>query len=444
MSKENQENANNCRECPGIVLLVTLVLLVLLSTLGYTLTNRLAAYRHRQQYIIDYGQARYACDSAVKYALAALEDINNPPLVIRSDEPDFSDLFWRNEQEYREYLAQWAAGRGVNKSESFGDVNDTNDINDVNDTNDINDVNDTNDFDSNDTVIDLNDPNSFKIRGPYGPLWPFIIEPVEFKIGSATVRVEIEDENAKYPVGWALLDDDEVKREAEAGFETFCEWMAVEKEQIDSLKQQLMKINEIKPFKLELKPIMITEKKTTIAERRREAIRRRSSRGRRGRASQVQTSSKTIPPFAHTADYARLFHSSLIDTEVLARPTVISESRTESALKYMGMWASRQVNINTAPRQVLEAAFTFGGDKKEIAEEIIQRRRIKPFSDIEELRSTLLGYSDSIRKCEKYITTASEFFTIKVTAVAGVAKASAIVGITKEGKKIKKIGVISG
>lgn len=444
MSKENQENANNCRSCSGIVLLVTLVILVLLSTLGYTLTNRLAVYRHRQQYIIDYGQARYACDSAVKYALAALEDINNLPLVIRSDEPDFSDLFWRNEQEYRQYLAEWAAGRDVNKTESFDDVNDTNDVNDVNDTNDINDVNDTNDFDSNYTVIDLNDPNSFKVRGPYGPLWPFVIEPVEFEIGSATVRVEVEDENAKYPVGWALLDDEQAKREAEAGFETFCEWMAVENEQIDSLKQQLIKINEIKPFKLELKPIVITEKKTTIAERRRAAVRRRSRRARRGRASRVQTSSKTIPAFVHTADYARLFHSPLIDTEALARPTVISESRTESALKYMGMWASRQVNINTAPRQVLEAAFAFGGDEKEIAEEIIQRRQIKPFSDIEELRSTLLRYSDSIRKCEKYITTTSTFFTIKVTAVAGVAKASAIVGITKEGKEVKKIGVISG
>jgi hypothetical protein len=389
----------------------------------------------------------------VKYALATLEDINNPPLVVRSNEPDFSDLFWRNEQEYREYLAQWAAGRDVNETESFDDVNDTNDVNDVNDTNDINnvndtndinDVNDTNDFDSNDTVIDLNDPNSFKVRGPYGPLWPFVIEPVEFKIGSATVKVEVEDENAKYPVGWALLDDEEAKREAEAGFETFCEWMAVENEQIDSLKQQLIKINEIKPFKLELKPIVITEKKTTIAERRRAAIRRRGSRGGRGGTFRVQTSVETIPAFTHTADYARLFHSSLIDTEVLARPTVISESRTESALKYMGMWASSQVNINTAPRQVLEAAFTFGGDKKEIAEEIIQRRRIKPFSDIEELRSTLLRYSDSIRKCEKYITTASTFFTIKVTAVAGVAKASAIVGITKDGKKMEKIGVISG
>ncbi|HEC02357.1 MAG TPA: hypothetical protein ENI81_02375, partial [Phycisphaerales bacterium] len=56
----------------GVVLLVTLVLLIVLSTLGYTLSSRVAAQRHRNQYIIDYTAARYACDSAVRYAIATL------------------------------------------------------------------------------------------------------------------------------------------------------------------------------------------------------------------------------------------------------------------------------------------------------------------------------------------------------------------------------------
>ncbi len=102
------------------------------------------------------------------------------------------------------------------------------------------------------------------------------------------------------------------------------------------------------------------------------------------------------------------------------------------------------MNINTAPRHVLEAAFTFGGDADKIAEEIIQRRRIKPFTNIEDLRKSLLKYADSIEKCKKYITTASRFFTIKVTAVSGVAKASAVIAITKDGKKVEKIAIISG
>jgi len=134
----------------------------------------------------------------------------------------------------------------------------------------------------------------------------------------------------------------------------------------------------------------------------------------------------------------------MIDTEALARPTVVSPGRNESALKYMGMWGSMKVNINTAPRHVLEAAFIFGGDEVQIAEEIIQRRRIEPFVDMQDLKSDLFRYSDSIGECEKYITTVSRFFTIRVTAVSGVAKASTVIAITKDGTRIKRVAVING
>ncbi|GAI04112.1 unnamed protein product, partial [marine sediment metagenome] len=97
--------------------------------------------------------------------------------------------------------------------------------------------------------------------GPYGPRWPFISEPIEFEVGSAKVRIEIEDENAKYPIGWAIMDDKKVRRETTAGFETFCEWMEVDEVQIDSLKDQLKQISEIKPFKIDFKPVTRIERK---------------------------------------------------------------------------------------------------------------------------------------------------------------------------------------
>jgi 16S rRNA C1402 N4-methylase RsmH len=130
--------------------------------------------------------------------------------------------------------------------------------------------------------------------------------------------------------------------------------------------------------------------------------------------------------------------------ETLAAPTVISENRKESALKYTGLWASNKVNINSAPRHVLEAAFVFGGDQVEIAEEIIKQRRTKPFTDTEELRKLLFRYSDSIEKCKQFITTNSDFFTIRVTATSGTATASAVIGIVKEDKIFRRIGIISG
>jgi type II secretory pathway component PulK len=109
----------------------------------------------------------------------------------------------------------------------------------------------------------------------------------------------------------------------------------------------------------------------------------------------------------------------------------------------MGTWGTRQVNINTAPRHVLEAAFIFGGDEVKIAEEIIQRRRIEPFTDIADLKNALSSYAGQITKCEPYITMKSSLFTIKITAISGVAKASSVIAITKEGNHVTRIAIIN-
>ena len=212
-------------------------------------------------------------------------------------------------------------------------------------------------------------------------------------------------------------------------------------EQIDSLKSELTKIGQIKPFALDFK-LMTRTVRTSVP------TRAASSKSRTSKTPQTRLVRKPVTVAVQiseqTTHFAKLFHSSLIDTEALARPTIVSPGRNESALKYMGMWGTMKVNINTAPRHVLEAAFIFGGDEVQIAEEIIQRRRIEPFKDIEDLKEAAFRYSDSIGRCEKYITTVSRFFTIKVTAVSGVAKASSVIGITKDGEKVKRIAVING
>jgi hypothetical protein len=433
----------------GIALLVTIVLLVVLSSLMFTLSTRMSAQRHRDRYIIDYQKARYARDSAVKYALATLSDMNMPRLIERPNEPDFSDLFMLSEEQYRDLLDTWNAEReDMSSAERERDADrdySTPSSSEVS-PNDVNGFGDMNDTGYARTFRDSNDPNSQRIPGPYGPPWPFISEPVEFEVGSAKVRIEIEDENAKYPIGWAAMDDKSIQREAIAGFETFCEWMEVNEVEIESLRDQLKQISEIKPFKVDFKPItQMVRQEIPTPTTSSSTSRTSRSRIRPPRMRTVKTTITEAQQITEqSADFAKLCHSTLLDTESLARPIVISDTREESALKYIGMWATRKVNINTAPRHVLEAAFVFGGDADLIAEEIIQRRRIKPFADIPELKQELFRYSDSIEKCEKFITTVSNIFTIKVTAASGVAKATAVIGITKEGKKVQQIAVISG
>ena len=419
MSKK-QKSRNIARNRPGIVLLVTLVLLVVLSTLGYTVSSRVTAHRLRNQYIIDYSKARYACDSAVKYALTTLEEIE-PQLIARPYEPDFSDLFHLDQSEYQEFLEEWKY-----EFQNFG-------LNQSISSNDINDVNQTN-------FIDLYSTN---IPGPYGPTWPLVIYPSEFEISSAQIRIEIEDENAKYPLGWALLKDEEFEREINAGFEIFCEMSGLETEQIESLKAELNEISKVKTFKVDFKPITKITRipvKTSSASSRNKSTATRSTPATQVRRTVISAATQISDQTTH---FAKFFQSPIIDKEILAKPTIVDGDRKESPLKYIGTWGTRKVNINTAPRHVLEAAFIFGGNQVEIAEKIIQRRREKPFENINDLKRAVVGFSDSINICEKYITTTSTFFTIKITAVSGVAETSSIIAITKEGDRIKRIAVIN-
>ncbi|UCC98308.1 MAG: general secretion pathway protein GspK [Phycisphaerales bacterium] len=424
---KRQDNGSTLDNRPGVVLLMTLVLLVVLATLGYTFSNRVATLRHRNQYIIDYSRARYGCDSAAKYALATLEELD-PQLVDRPNEPDFSDLFALDELAYQELLAQWGIRSGLselNSSGSFDDMSDKEDANDIGYDRDL--------------KTGFYDPDAFVIRGPYGPPWPLVTEPEEVEIGPTKVRIEIEDENAKYPLGLALLDDKDFQRETEAGFVTFCEMMQLDRTQIDALTDQLRRVGEIRPFTVDFRPITKTVKTPTTTPT--------STRKSTARTARTTVRRKVIPVAEQiskqTTDLAKLFHSSFIDTEALAEPIFSSEHRKESALKYIGLWGSQKVNINTAPRHVLEAAFIFGGNQVEIAEYIIQLRREKTFENVQELKTALSRYSDSISKCEKYITTLSKSFAIRITAVSGVARASTVIAITKEGNKVKKIAVIN-
>lgn len=412
----------------GIVLLVTLVILVVLTVVSYTLTGMVSRECHRQQYMIDYQSARYGCDSAAKYIFAAMEDMPFD-LVSRPNEPDFSDLFALDEEHYNDFLLQWY---GEEELANFKreDVNRRasriNDINDSNSEGIIQHLSGMGSSGGEDTI---------EVRGPYGPVWPFITKPVELKIGEAKVRIEIEDENAKYPVSWALLDDQTIEREVGAGLQTFFEWMDVNEVDAGIISDELEAIRQIKPFKMEYKPITEIKKSTAG----------RDSQTRRGRReSRTKATTITIPPTVHNEDIAKLLHSSLMDLDLLGKETVASERRKESALKYIGLWGTGEVNVNTAPRQVLEATFTFGGESQGIAKAIIERRRIKPFTDIEDLKKNMTRYTDSIKKCEKYITFKSKIFTIKVTAASGIAKASTIIAVSKDGTKVEQIAIMSG
>ncbi len=462
-------HADRGRSRSGIVLLITLVIVVILASVGYALTARIAARRHRNNFLVDRAQAQYACDSAMKYALISLNSLD-AKLISRPNEPDFSDVFAMNDTAYSAMLAQFAkdhpqrgAADGKKPGAAAPDGNDANDR----------------------QAGAGSDLASAKVPGPYGPEWPLVTGLSQLEIGSAQVTIEVEDENAKYPLGWGMVTDPNVQARAAVSFTTFCEWMKCNEEEIKNLRESLAKVNTIRPFKVTFNPISVAmPMPNTLNARTRSGATggalsnpalpggtpaSRSAPGTptgpsggtpaaRGAATTPvvppgiavrQPPRRTVSPAEQAvqqgADMARFFEGGMIDTELLSRPTVVSSERTETAMKYLGLWGTRQVNVNTAPRHVLEAAFTFGSiaDAPKMAGAVITQRRIKPFQSIDEVKKMLFRYSDAVDKCRDFITTTSTVFTVRVTAVCGVAKVVTVAGLTREGRQVKRIAVLS-
>jgi DNA uptake protein ComE-like DNA-binding protein len=365
-------------------------------------------------------------------------------------------------QEWAKKIGVTVDANNLSKNSVFANLmnlsfrSDTNDGNNLNrltnsgfpfskDSNDINNVNDVN----NPGLPGPNEPNQLYVHGPYGPPWPYVVKPVEIEFGDARVTIEIIDENAKLPLCWGISSDPNVKKETKAAIQTFCEWMQMEPNSVKPLFTELEAVREIKPFSINMQPVVTTVKQQTAAggtddPNSRGGLsrsRRTAARGRRAR-TMVKTTQQARPDIGHARDFAKLMHSPMIDIETLAKPVNEDENRTESALKYISLWGTQRVNINTAPRQVLESAFTFGGDSVEIAKQIIELRKEQPFTSVDELGKRLYSFYTSIDKAKPYITTTSDYFSIRVTATSGVAKVSATAGIKKDNKNVEQIGII--
>ena len=148
--------------------------------------------------------------------------------------------------------------------------------------------------------------------------------------------------------------------------------------------------------------------------------------------SQIRRDVKNIYEIANQAR-KKGFDPSL-ETEIPLTPDVAA--RVEGLVGPIGV-ANRIRELERDPTmEKWEIAF-------KIAEEIIQKRKFKPFENIKDLKNRLLRFGDSITKAEQCITTQSNFFTIRITANSGVAKASTIAAIIKYGEKVKRIAIIA-
>lgn len=435
----------------GFALLVTLLVLVVLASLTAGLATRLTMARRRQQYMIEYQRARYGLDSGIKYILSEIPKTTFS-LQSREGDPDFSDLFWMNDEEYALMISDWAATAtdeqidSLMKEDAVIEQSEALDLESLlsslsslfggegTGAGEPNEIYISEDEEA--YVIEV-DPNDIQVPGPYGPPWPYVIEPIEMDIGPCHVTITIEDENAKMPLGWLVTKYSESNKQVQYSLETFGEWMRMSPEEIKELQAECEEISEKKLFKLNAGAILV--KKTTTTSRQSASTRRTTT------TSKTQTATQERPAVGHTTDYAKLFHSSLLDREMLALPIPDTGERVETALKYLGLWGSQRVNINTAPRHVLQAAFMLAlawDDAVNVANEVIVQRQQEAFKSTDSLKEIGLLDTTTYNNLKNYVSTTSTFFKVTVTSSTGSACAKAVLTVVKEGNQTETLMVL--
>jgi DNA uptake protein ComE-like DNA-binding protein len=433
---------------PGVVLILTLLVLIVLAAITYQITVKLADRRRADDYLVYYQGARYACDSAMKYALATARAIE-PNYANRADAPDFSDMFRMNDAQVDEMVKLWAqqiSDPNRNANSKAAAQNDLRSLLEGGLSSD-----DANNADFVKIAMDLlqsrgtTDIKDITIPGPYGAPWPLLMDPVEFEIGKAKVSITIEDENAKLPLVWMTMSEPELKRAKQEVLRVFCSWYDIDEKDVAELQKKLDLVAGIKPFTFASAPAAVAKPATPARPVAGPAPVPASRRGAKSATQPVPTGPKVSvvrPPVRNYADHAKLMACSYMDAGWLTVPLIETASRQEYPMKYLALWGSTQVNINSAPRHVLEAAFAFGGDGDKIAEAIIQQRQIRPFTGVGDFRRQNLAFSSQIQKAEKYITTESNFFTIRITATSGPAKCTATAAVMKKGRQATMITAV--
>ncbi len=431
----------------GVVLVLTLMVLIVMATITYQLTIKLADRRRAEEYLIYYQGARYACDSALKYATLTTQ-LTDAKYADRTEAPDFSDIFRMTDDQLNEVLQAWAdrlndpneamdAESGqTDAGEGAGDI--------MSLLANLFPDDDSNAWSGFSTLFAAEGPadaNQLVIPGPYGPPWPLVTDPVEFEIGSAKVTITIEDENAKLPLIWMINTDQQLAPVTAEALRIFCGWYGVDEDSLAEFRQKLDDAAQIRAFSPDLSPAAVTVAAQTPGDTASRAAPRTSRTARMAASAQASAAAASQPQRLYT-DYRKIMASSLVDADWLTVPVIEGRARLEYPLKYLAVWGSTQVNINSAPRHVLEAAFAFGGDGDRIADAIILQRQEKPFENLEDLRKRNIAFGLQIQKSEKYITTSSNFFTIRITAANGPARCTATAAVIKSGNGTTKIAAV--
>jgi type II secretory pathway component PulK len=372
----------------GYVLLITIMALILLATMIVQFQAKsslhLRASAHRQEKL----QCRYAAESGLIVA---------PHLI----------------KETLETLAR-ERQKQASAAEQSESANDEDKI--------VDEVSDSNDPNEQDNLTDPNRQGKDL----------FLFTENTFHVGDVTVTIKIYDENAKYPVLWSLGSP-------------YSRTGRPDSKLIPELAKLLQSSSKTSGYAQglvsELGSHLRLPAPEIIVNKARSSVRRRGSKdsstetapnwtSRRRPLSVRKRIAQHDERYQLMATFAEQWYQQIADNpeyRLLREPIT---DRPGNFMGYLGLWGHSRINLNTAPAEVIEAAFSEIGLTEEVTREIIEYRKKKPLINIGQVKE-VESAGPFVQIIQSLSTIQSDSFSVQIKAQSGRSRYFLLAGIYK-------------
>jgi len=261
----------------------------------------------------------------------------------------------------------------------------------------------------------------------------FIIKKSTIQIGDIKVDIEIHDENGKLPLLWLLrspYDPSGNNSKVKTGLSEMATGLSANQSLLNNVIDAVME----KGQSLELPP---PEKELYQVKRYYKGGRSSASRASvtvfRVKVRKADQVKETQQRYRAMGIFAARWYAEFLrqQEDYIPKWSRAAAVPQTSFMDYLGWWGHNRININTAPYEVLLAAFSPMGIDKQTISEIVQYRRDNPFKSLGDLRNIRKIDTDTRRAIINLSTVNSDTFSVYVRADMGRAHYSLIGGINK-------------
>ena len=264
----------------------------------------------------------------------------------------------------------------------------------------------------------------------------FVIERREIQIGGVDVTIEIQDENAKWPMLWLVRSPigqgGEANRRARKSVLQLCQELDFDSEEFTEAIDEATTILA----RMDLPP---TQKVVDLPSRTRRGRSRTRHIGYKAKLAEKEDT------HAEMGSFARQWSQ-----EVLQGPEARSlradlPGYPSSIAEQLGTWGNSYLNINTASAEVLQSALADYGMTMSLARSLVQSRSEQPFSSISNVVATVKLDEDLVKAITGLCDVKSNVFSLHINAQLGRTSYKLVSGMFKDHRGyVKRLAVFPG